>query len=80
MPILSSLTAMSEANKNETIRSASVEAKPGWLDLVRDQVTSLRFGTVLITVHDGRVVQVEKNEKLRLDQTTSTPSIHEQRG
>ena len=71
---------MSEANKNETGRSVRDEFKPSWLDLVRDQVASLRFGTVLITVHDGRVVQVEKNEKLRLDQTTSTPARPAQRG
>ena len=41
--------------------------KPGWLEIVRDQVASLRFGTVLITVHDARVVQVERVEKVRLD-------------
>ena len=64
---------MSQASNNETNRSAREESKPGWLDLVSDQVLSLRFGTVLITVHDGRIVQVEKNEKLRLDQPTSTP-------
>ena len=38
-----------------------------WLDLVHDQVASLKFGTVLITVHDRRVVQVEKNERFRLN-------------
>ncbi|MBL9168444.1 MAG: YezD family protein [Verrucomicrobiales bacterium] len=34
-------------------------------------MASLRFGTVLITVHESRVVQVEKNEKVRLDQASS---------
>jgi hypothetical protein len=71
---------MSEAKKNETSRLVRDESKPAWLNLVSDQVASLRFGTVLITVHDGRVVQVEKNEKLRLDQTASTPTRPEQRG
>jgi hypothetical protein len=71
---------MSETNKSETGRAVREESKPSWLDLVRDQLTSLRFGTVLITVHDGRVVQVEKNEKLRLDQTASTPARPEHRG
>jgi len=50
----------------------SDEAAPAWLSLVREQVASLRFGTVLITIHDSRVVQVEKNEKVRLDQPPST--------
>ena len=65
---------MSEAKKNDTDRVGRVELNPSWLDLVRHQVGSLRFGTVLITVHDGRVVQVEKNEKLRLDQTPAASS------
>ena len=43
------------------------EALPGWLVLVRDHVNSLKFGTVQITVHDSRVVQVERAEKVRLD-------------
>ena len=40
---------------------------PSWLELVREQVDSLKFGTVQITVHDSRVTQVERLEKLRLD-------------
>ena len=40
---------------------------PSWLELVRQQVTSLKFGTVQITVHDSRVTQVERLEKVRLD-------------
>lgn len=36
-----------------------------WLDWVRQQVASLKFGTVQITVHEARVVQVERVEKLR---------------
>ena len=47
-------------------------ASPGWLDVVREQVASLRFGTVLITVHESRVVQVERHEKLRIDQPPTT--------
>jgi hypothetical protein len=38
-----------------------------WLDLVAQQVRSLRFGVVEIIVHDSRVIQIEKTEKLRLD-------------
>jgi hypothetical protein len=47
--------------------SAAKEALPAWLELVREQVDSLKFGTVQITVHDSRVTQVERLEKLRLD-------------
>jgi len=40
---------------------------PEWLELVRRQVTSLRFGVVQIVVHDSQVTQVEKTERVRLD-------------
>ena len=56
----------------EINRSAPELAKPVWLDLIHDQIASIRFGTVLITVHDSRVVQVEKNEKVRLDLASSS--------
>jgi hypothetical protein len=36
-----------------------------WLEIVRNNVTNLRFGSVQITVHDGRVTQVESIEKTR---------------
>jgi hypothetical protein len=45
----------------------SAETLPDWLNLVRTQVDSLKFGTVQITVHDSKVVQIERNEKTRLD-------------
>ena len=38
-----------------------------WKELVERQVTALRFGSVLITVHEGRVVQVETSVKVRFD-------------
>jgi hypothetical protein len=41
--------------------------KPEWLEIVRQSVASLRYGVVHITVHDGRVTQIEKTEKRRLD-------------
>lgn len=38
-----------------------------WLELVRRQVGSLRYGVVEIIVHDSRVTQIEKTERVRLD-------------
>jgi hypothetical protein len=43
------------------------EITPEWLGIVSKQVESLRFGVVQITVHESRVVQIEKTEKVRLD-------------
>ena len=41
-----------------------------WLEIVRRQVASLRFGVVEIVVHDSRVTQIEKTERLRLDKSS----------
>jgi hypothetical protein len=38
-----------------------------WIGIVAGQVASMQFGVVQITVHDARVVQIEKTEKLRFD-------------
>ena len=45
----------------------SDETSRPWLPIVRQQVDSIRFGVVQIVVHDGRVVQIERTEKVRLD-------------
>jgi len=37
-----------------------------WLEVVTEQIGTLRFGVLQIVVHDGRVVQIEKTEKVRL--------------
>lgn len=46
---------------------ASPSGAEEWLEAVRHQVTSLRFGVVQVVIHDSRVVQIEKTEKIRLD-------------
>ena len=38
-----------------------------WLDIVRRHVGSLNFGVVQIVVHGARVVQIERTEKVRLE-------------
>lgn len=35
--------------------------------LVRGALQSIRFGTVSLIVQDGRVIQVDKNEKIRIN-------------
>jgi hypothetical protein len=41
--------------------------KQEWLEIVRQQVGSLRYGVVEIVVHDSQVTQIEKTERVRLD-------------
>lgn len=38
-------------------------------DQVLDAIKNLRFGTVLVTVQDGVIVQIDRTEKRRLQTT-----------
>ena len=44
-----------------------------WVELVTEQVRSLSYGMVEIVVHDSRVIQVEKTERLRLRKKNQKP-------
>jgi hypothetical protein len=35
--------------------------------IVRDALTTIRFGTVTLVVQDSRVIQVDKSEKIRIN-------------
>ena len=39
-----------------------------WLKVLQQKIESLRFGVVQIVVHEGKVVQLERTEKIRFDQ------------
>jgi hypothetical protein len=43
------------------------DKEPKWLEVVRKQVESLRFGVVQIIVHDGQVTRIERTERMRLE-------------
>jgi hypothetical protein len=45
------------------------ENLPGWLEIVRRQVESLRYGVVQIVVHDSAVTQIDKTERVRLEKS-----------
>jgi hypothetical protein len=47
---------------------------PEWLELVEKHIASIRFGTVQLTVHDSKVVQIETTEKVRLDKPPGAKS------
>ena len=36
------------------------------LALIREQLDRIRFGSIALSIHDGRVVQLEISEKKRL--------------
>ena len=56
-------------NTSQKAVPARTDAEPEWLRLVREHVTALRFGVVQITVQDGRVVLIERTDKLRFDKS-----------
>lgn len=45
---------------------------PSERELIR-LVRTLRFGSVEIQVHDGRIVQLERRERQRFDKQPATP-------
>jgi hypothetical protein len=51
--------------KSET----AAQRQDAWIETVKSHVSSLRFGVVQIVVHDARVVQIEKTEKIRFDKS-----------
>lgn len=53
------------------LNETEIAAEP-WLEIVRRKVGNLRFGSVQIVVHEGRVTQVESTEKTRLSDAGST--------
>lgn len=44
----------------------AVDEPAEWLQTLAPWVASLRFGVIQLVVHEGRVVQMEKTEKVRL--------------
>lgn len=54
--------------------SPEMDSDPEWLRIVREKVETLRFGVVQLVVHEGRVTQIERTEKTRLDAEGRDPS------
>lgn len=61
------MSASAHSSSSSVSAAAGVSvAAPDWIALVREKVEGLRFGVVQLTVHDGRVTQIERTEKTRL--------------
>lgn len=56
------MAGASEGTGQRTLLNAVKES----LELVRGQVDRLSFGSIALTIHDGKVVQLEVTEKRRL--------------
>lgn len=51
-----------------------LELDQQWLERITDQVNGLQYGSVNITVHDGRIVQIDRTERTRYDQPSHKQS------
>lgn len=46
-----------------------------WLDRIKASVEGLEYGGVQITVHDGRIVQIERTERKRFESETQHGTV-----
>jgi hypothetical protein len=61
---------------NPKTNERAVAAPPSdadWLEVVRRNVSGLRYGSVQIIVHEGRVTQIESLEKTRFPASREYP-------
>ena len=52
-------------------RDDELDLPPVILRALRDALRGIRFGTVELVIHDGRVVQLERREKVRFEPEVS---------
>ncbi len=52
----------------DVIRSSDDAAAGAWVRPLREALRGLRYGSVELVIHDGRVVQIERREKVRFDE------------
>lgn len=49
-----------------TLRSLPRSIPADALQIIREHLERIRFGSIALTIHDGRVVQLDVTEKQRL--------------
>ncbi|AEB60703.1 organosulfur compounds A [Ectopseudomonas mendocina] len=57
-----------------TLRNLEGQDEASILREIQTALHGLKFGSVEITVHNGQVVQIERKEKIRLQQPSSKNS------
>lgn len=58
---------------DDTDAETGRERRPAWEHEVLAAVRAVRFGSVEVLIHDGRVTQVERREKVRFDASHRLP-------
>lgn len=57
---------MSMADRRLHMQSSRQMERDIPIETLRELLRGLRYGTLELTVHDGRVVQIERRERVRL--------------
>ena len=45
---------------------AAMEGEKNYLEEIKKYVNEIRYGTVTVIIQDGKVIQIDKTEKIRL--------------
>lgn len=53
-----------EDRKGNTVNKQSVNEKD--IHKIIEFINSIQYGSIVISIQDGKIVQIEKNEKIRL--------------
>ncbi|MBI1177813.1 DUF2292 domain-containing protein [bacterium] len=62
---------MSSASLDKDSRASASEAFDSLVEQVCEAVAGIRFGSVELVIHEGRVVQIERRERVRLERQAS---------
>jgi hypothetical protein len=55
-------------NKIE-IEDNEAQGEGGWRRRVLEAIRGIRYGSVEVVIHDARIVQIERREKVRFEET-----------
>lgn len=58
---------------------AGKETEEAQFEPVRRALEGIRFGSVEITVHDAKIVQIERREKIRFEGPVGKPAVTKER-
>lgn len=70
MRVLNGNVRLPAAEEAMMIRSAETVTTQAWSreleQRIRESVGAIRYGTVTLVIQDGKVIQIDRNEKIRL--------------
>ena len=69
--------SLSQNGSNSVDNTVIEDYDTTWVRSVVQAVRAIRFGAVELVIHDGRVVQIERREKVRLEDGHRRPDSRE---